>query len=186
MPGQKNDRIKTVYNYKMGVLDGPAVATYTYAIKTTWYKNGVVQRTETKEIANNNNSKQSGNAVPEMITPVETTKKEPDLNEIVTYCEQMPSFKGGDAAFTKYLADSMRYPQAERDSMINGVVIMNFDVQKDGSITNVKAIRKVAGHPAFAEEAERLITNMPKWNPGKQDGKPVIVRMTHIIRFELK
>jgi TonB family protein len=186
IPGQKQTLIKTEYTYKKGILDGPSVATYTTYVKTTWYKNGVVTKTETKETSSGATKSNEIQEAPEMIRPVSETKPENDPDQVITYCENMPSYKGGEAAFSKYMSDSLRYPKAERDSMISGTVYVEFIVRKDGSITDVKVVRKVTGHPAFSDEAVRIISTMPKWNPGIYDGKPANVKLTQPVYFKIE
>lgn len=125
-----------------------------------------------------------GSDVPEVIAPV-AIEEEVNENQIYTYCEVMPSFKeGGEAGFQKYLKSNLKYPTSPADSAISGTVYISFEVHKDGSIQNVKCVRAITGHPAFHEEAIRVIKAMPAWNPGRMNGKVVIVNMTMPVKFE--
>ena len=92
--------------------------------------------------------------------------------------DNMPEFPGGMGALMQYLSDNIRYPE-EID--IQGRVIVRFVVGKDGSISNAQVVKSV--HPSFDAEALRIINNMPKWIPGKQNGKPVNCKYTVPISF---
>lgn len=110
---------------------------------------------------------------------------EDETEKVFSFAEEMPSFKGNNDAFKAYLKTNMRYPQAEKDAGETGVVYVYFEVGKDGSIRNVRTLKGVPGHPSFSLEAERLIREMPAWNPGKMNGRPVTVSMTVPVRFSL-
>ena len=110
--------------------------------------------------------------------PVETT--EVDSFWIV---EQMPSFKGGLQAFYKYIGKKVKYPSTARRLRIEGKVFVTFIIDKNGKVTNVQVLRGIGG--GCDEEAIRVIEKSPKWNPGKQRGKPVKVTMTLPITFKL-
>ena len=97
--------------------------------------------------------------------------------------EEMPEFPGGDAALRAYIASSVKYPQIAQENGIQGKVYVNFVVGKDGGISNVKIARGV--DPSLDKEAIRVVTNLPKWKPGKQGGKPVRVSYTVPINFVL-
>jgi TonB family protein len=97
--------------------------------------------------------------------------------------EQMPSFPGGMKALMNYLQENIKYPKDAQDAKKEGRVIANFIVEKDGSISNVKIIRSI--FPSLDAEAERIITGMPKWIPGMQNGETVRVKYTIPISFSL-
>lgn len=97
--------------------------------------------------------------------------------------EEPASFPGGETAYFKFLQDSMQYPEVEWKQGIEGTVFVNFDVEKDGSITNVKIVRSVPGGPGLSQEAVRLISIMPKWRPATVDGQPVRINITIPVRF---
>jgi periplasmic protein TonB len=109
----------------------------------------------------------------------EETGKEPPLR----FVEDMPEFPGGPEAFNAFLTKELKYPEAPRVMGISGVVNVEFIVEKDGRITNVKAISQV--YPDLDQEAIRVISSSPKWIPGKQMGKPVRVTYSIPIRFTL-
>ena len=103
--------------------------------------------------------------------------------EIFVVVEDMPEFPGGNAAMMKFLADNVRYPVIAKENGIQGRVIVNFVVNRDGSITDVGIVRGV--DPSIDAEAVRVIESMPKWKPGKQRGKEVDVRFTLPVAFSL-
>ena len=97
--------------------------------------------------------------------------------------EQMPSFPGGMKALMDYLQENIKYPKDAQDAKKEGRVIATFIVEKDGSISNVKIVRSI--FPSLDAEAERIITAMPKWIPGMQNGENVRVKYTIPISFSL-
>jgi protein TonB len=109
----------------------------------------------------------------------EETEKEPPLR----FVEDMPQFPGGAEAWVAYLQKELKYPESCRILNLSGVVVVEFIVEKDGKISNVKAITQV--YPDLDDEAKRVISASPKWIPGKQMGKPVRVTYTIPIRFTL-
>jgi len=104
-------------------------------------------------------------------------------DEIFTIVEDQPQPKGGMAAFYEYIGKKLKYPAQARRMGIEGKVFVEFVVDKDGSITSVKAIKGIGA--GCDEEAIRVIQTAPKWNPGKQRGRPVKVRMILPITFKL-
>ena len=98
--------------------------------------------------------------------------------------EQYPEYTGGDEARLTFLRNNIKYPQAAREIGIQGTVYVNFVVEKDGSITQIKIIRGIGG--GCDEEAMRVVQMMPKWKPGKQRGKEVRVAYDMPIKFTLR
>ena len=98
--------------------------------------------------------------------------------------EQKPEFPGGDKELFKYVQATIKYPTEAYEQKIEGRVIVQFVVEKDGSISNVKVVRHV--HPLLDEEAVRVIENMPKWEPGRQRGKAVRVKYTVPVSFKVQ
>ncbi len=113
------------------------------------------------------------------------TEEVPDNSEpeIFYIAEEMPSFPGGETALFSYLSRNIVYPAQAREAGISGVVYLGFVVEADGSISSVTVQRELAG--GCTEEAVRVISQMPRWNPGKQRGKPVRVRLSMPVRFTL-
>lgn len=105
----------------------------------------------------------------------------PDNDEVLSVAEEMPQFPGGMKALSAYLSENIKYPEEAREQGLGGRVIVTFVVEKDGTISEAKAVRKVS--PALDAEAERVIMSMPKWNPGKLKGKAVRVKYTVPIIF---
>ncbi len=103
--------------------------------------------------------------------------------EVFTVVEQKPEFPGGKDALMKYLISELKYPKDAEADGVEGRVMVQFIVDKDGSIKNVEALKGIA--PSCDEEAVRVIANMPNWNPGSQRGKKVAVRMLMPIVFSL-
>ncbi len=97
--------------------------------------------------------------------------------------EIKPQFPGGEAARHKFLNDNLRYPAAAKASRISGVVYVSFVVERDGSISEVHAVRGPGG--GLNEEAERVVRMMPAWSPGIQSGRYVRVQFTMPVRFVL-
>ena len=98
--------------------------------------------------------------------------------------EQMPKFPGGEAALMKYLQDHVKYPPEAAKNNVQGHVIVQFVVNKDGSIGEVKVVRSLEEN--LDKEAIRVIKTLPKFTPGRQDGKAVSVWYTLPVPFKLK
>jgi len=104
--------------------------------------------------------------------------------EIFTVVESMPSFPGGMGELMKFLGQNINYPTLAKESGIQGRVFINFVVEPNGSISNVKVLRGIGG--GCDEEAVRVVKSMPKWSPGKQRGKPVRVSYNLPVKFTLQ
>lgn len=107
----------------------------------------------------------------------------PATPEVFTYVEEMPKFIGGQDAMMKYIAATVKYPDSARDKGIQGKVFVNFVVNEDGKISNVKILRGIGG--GCDEEAKRVVEGMPVWEPGKQNGKNVAVYFNLPIQFRI-
>jgi TonB family protein len=105
--------------------------------------------------------------------------------EVFTVVEEMPEFPGGMGELMKYLQSNLIYPNEEKIAGISGKVFVKFVVQEDGAISNVEVLRSVNGGDGLSKEAVRVIQNMPKWKPGKQNGKTVPVYFNLPINFHL-
>jgi TonB family protein len=108
-----------------------------------------------------------------------------DSSPIFTYAEKMPQFIG-DGGYSGYLKKNLKYPIVEKETGKQGVVYIYFVVEKDGSITNVKEKKGVAGAPGLTKEAIRVISAMPKWKPGEMNGHPVRVEMVQPVKFVIE
>lgn len=109
---------------------------------------------------------------------------EEDPNKIFTSVEQNPEFPGGEAAFGKYLQKNMRYPAVAKENNVQGKVFLQFVVEKDGSITDIKVVRGIGS--GCDDEAMRVLKNSPHWKPGIQNGRAVRVYYTIPISFTLQ
>lgn len=102
----------------------------------------------------------------------------------IAMVEQKPEFVGGEAAMYKWLSENIVYPSAASEQGVQGRVVVEFVVGKDGSITNVRVLRP--RHPALDKEAVRVVKAMPKWIPGRNNGQPVKVTYTLPVTFKLQ
>ena len=95
-----------------------------------------------------------------------------------------PEFPGGDKAFNQYLLNNLRYPSKAKKNNIHGLVKLSFTVEPDGSLTNIKIVTGL--DKSCNKEALRVIKNMPKWIPGKKEGKDVAGKFILPIKFSIK
>lgn len=110
------------------------------------------------------------------------SEKEPEV--IFRIVESMPEFRGGENALYSYLNTSIKYPQEALQKGIEGVVRVKFIVNENGSIERAEAIKNTLGH-GLEEEAIRVISDMPRWKPGRNNGIPVRVYFQVPIKFVL-
>ncbi|HVI46779.1 MAG TPA: energy transducer TonB [Chitinophaga sp.] len=108
----------------------------------------------------------------------------PDNKGPLTFVEIMPQFPGGQDALFNYLRNHIRYPAMAQENNIEGIVTVQFVVNRDGSISDVKlgSMQKGGG---LDEEAMRVVRNMPKWKPGRQNGQNVAVIFNLPVNFRL-
>lgn len=105
-------------------------------------------------------------------------------NQTFDVVEQMPEFPGGMRAGLEFMARNLKYPTKAQEAGKQGRVIVQFIVQKDGSLSDLHVLRAV--DPWLDAEAIRVISIMPKWKPGMQDGKAVAVKYTMPVTFALE
>ncbi|MDE6535609.1 MAG: energy transducer TonB [Muribaculaceae bacterium] len=115
---------------------------------------------------------------------VEEKKPEPKPEQIFTAVEESPKFPGGDKAMYEFLSKNIRYPEMAAQNNIQGRVTVQFVVEKDGSIGEVKVVR--GKDPDLDKEAVRVVKSMPKFIPGKMNGQAVRVWYTLPINFKLQ
>ena len=124
----------------------------------------------------------------ETVTPAAAPVAEPDaVPDAIPFqlVEVKPSFNGGDAnEFSKWVNSQLNYPDEAKKNGIQGRVAVQFTVEPDGSVANVKVLRGV--HELLDNEAVRVISSSPKWKPGIQDGQPVRVTFTFPIIYQLR
>jgi TonB family protein len=106
-------------------------------------------------------------------------------NEKLAFVEQMPEFPGGQTKLMEYMRTNVKYPTAAMEKNQTGKAYVSFDVMEDGSVQAVK-IEKSTGYELLDNEAIRVVSAMPKWNPGKQQGEAVKVNYVVPIAFALK
>ncbi len=116
--------------------------------------------------------------------PVQVEEEDPEENVVFQVVENMPEFPGGRKALMEYLADNIKYPPIAAENNIQGRVVCQFTVWKDGSIKDIVVARGI--DPSLDREAIRVVQSMPKWTPGKQRGKAVNCRFTLPILFRLQ
>ena len=110
--------------------------------------------------------------------------KHEEENKVFDVVEQMPSFPGGMGALMSWLSQNIKYPVIAAENGVQGRVIVQFVVEKDGSVTDVHVAKSV--DPSLDKEAARVVKAMPKWNPGKQNGSAVRVKYTVPVTFKLQ
>ena len=118
------------------------------------------------------------------VIATEPVKPKEEENKVFDVVEQMPSFPGGMSALMNYLNNNIKYPVIAEENGIQGRVIVQFIVGKDGHISDVKVAKSV--DPSLDKEAVRVVKAMPKWIPGKQNGQAVTVRYTLPVTFRLQ
>lgn len=126
----------------------------------------------------------TGQKVEVKYVPVEVPQEEPEEQEIFEVVEEPANFPGGMSACLQFLSKNIKYPTIAQENGTQGQVILQFVIERDGSITDIKVVRSV--DPYLDKEALRVVKTMPKWNPGKQRGKPVRCRFTLPVRFRLQ
>ena len=119
----------------------------------------------------------------EVIAQPEPPKHEEEA-KVFDVVEQMPSFPGGPSALMEYLHDHVKYPGVAQENGVQGRVVVSFIVEKDGSITDVRVVRSV--DPSLDREAARVVSSMPRWTPGKQNGSAVRVKYNVPVMFKLQ
>ena len=118
------------------------------------------------------------------VIATEPVKPKEEENKVFDVVEQMPSYPGGMGALMQYLSSNIKYPAIAEENGIQGRVICTFVVERDGSITDVKIAKSV--DPSLDKEAMRVVSKMPKWIPGKQNGSAVRVKYTLPVTFRLQ
>ncbi len=128
--------------------------------------------------AENGDKSVAGNNLPEP-----PPQKKGEAEELFIVADSQPEFPGGESAMMKFLADNIRYPVIAQENGIQGRVVCDFTIMKDGSISNVNILQ---GDPALDAEVKRLISSMPQWKPGNQRGNAVNVRGVFPVVFRLQ
>lgn len=159
------------YELRLRQMAGTAIKVAGVAagiVAMTACSDGKIQRTAS------DNAKQWRTAV---IKPT----ADPDSSKIFGAAEEMPSFPGGEKALMQYIKDNTYYPEEMCEGAAQGRVMVGFVINEDGSISDVKVLRSLT--PEFDEVAVKIVKGMPKWNPGKQNGKAVKTKYTVPVSF---
>ncbi len=107
-----------------------------------------------------------------------------DEDKVFQVVQQKPEFPDGEKALLTFLAKNLKYPAIARENGIEGNVVVRFVVSKTGEVKNAEVLRRIGG--GCDEEALRVVNSMPRWNPGKNNGKAVNVTYTLPVRFKLE
>jgi len=107
----------------------------------------------------------------------------PEEIEPLIFVEEQPEFPGGYKALLRFIADNTKYPPEALENLVQGKVFIKFAVWSDGSVRRLEVTRKV--HPSLDEEALRVVSSLPRWKPGRQNGKPVPVWFSVPVTFEI-
>lgn len=116
--------------------------------------------------------------------PVVIEEEEVEEDPVFVVVEKMPEFPGGQQKLMKYLSENIKYPIIAQENGIQGRVIVQFTVRRDGAIDDVVVVR--SADPSLDKEAVRLTKSMPNWTPGKQRGKAVSCKYTLPVVFKLQ
>ena len=123
----------------------------------------------------------------EIMDYIETVEEEEVEEEAIPFAlvENKPTFQGGDAnTFSKWVNSQLEYPEIAKENGIQGRVTLQFTVNTDGSVSDVKVLRGVDS--SLDKEAVRVVSSSPKWKPGMQRDKPVRVTYTFPVIFQLR
>ena len=112
-----------------------------------------------------------------IVTPTVT----PPINEAKIVADQMPEFNGN---LFQFLRDNLKYPDIARENYTSGTVVLQFIVEKDGAINDIKILKSI--DDGCTEEAIRVVKSMPRWKPGKNHGEPVRVLFNLPVKFTIK
>ena len=146
----------------------------------------MVEELKDKEIATETKKGEEGGVDGSLIEapPAPPVLEEPKEEEPFAYVEQMPTFPDGTEAMYKYIYEKIKYPAIARENGISGQVIIQFVVSKEGDIQKAKVVRGIGG--GCNEEALRVVNGMPRWKPGKHNGRAVPVTFTLPIKIVLQ
>ena len=130
------------------------------------------------------NSHSTPSTTTESLPQTATVHEEPEQEPVFEVAEVMPVFPGGTQALLNTIAQQLKYPPKAIDDQIEGRVVLQFIVDKQGKITDIQVLRGIT--PELNQAAIDVVRALPDWNPGMQDGEPVNVKYTLPIVFKLK
>lgn len=124
----------------------------------------------------------AGNVYDIDITEAEVEPEFPEVTYELANVQIKPEFPGGESAMYEFLGTNIHYPAEAQKQGIQGMVIVSFTIDKDGSVTEAKAVR--SPHESLSKEAVRVVLSMPKWSPGINNGVAVKVTYTLPLKFK--
>lgn len=113
-----------------------------------------------------------------------TASAQTDSEKVYNSCQVMPQFPGGEKAMMEFIATNLRYPQQAVKDDVQGMVLVDFVINTEGKATDPKIVRSLS--PECDAEVIRVVSLMPAWTPGQQDGKTVNVKYTLPVMFKTK
>lgn len=163
-----------------------ACAKFLYVLPLAAVAVAAFARPEVSEVSNQlSNVQMADFSQPAHAFSASAANSNAELEESVfSVVQQQPQFPGGTAAMNKFISEHIRYPQAAKEKGIEGRVVVQFTVDKTGQVRDAQVVRSI--EPSLDAEAIRVVESMPLWKPGTQDGKPVDVRYTIPVNFNLK
>jgi len=130
-------------------------------------------------------TKKKGRATIGTMSEKKTTNIKPDKNGVYEMTDVRPAYPGGQSALENYITNNIEYPQMAIDDNKEGTVNVQFVIDENGKIENAKVVGSKLGD-GLDEEAEQVISKMPKWEPGKVKGKNVKTRLTLPITYKIE
>lgn len=115
---------------------------------------------------------------PGQVEPVQGTS-----DAVYTFVEQMPEYPGGNEAMMEFIRKNLRYPEKAKETGVEGRVIVRFVVNEDGTVSDITILRDIGA--GCGAEAVHVVKMMPKWKPGKQNGKAVKTYFNLPVMFRL-
>lgn len=182
-----------VYKQKAGIKDSTFIGWVNDGLLTEWYESGVIAKYTMFKNGRRNGKLllfwENGRKKREEIFKddkfIQGVCFDSEGNEVEYFpYETMPSFPGGEKTLLNYLSESIRYPFSAMREGIQGRVIIQFVVESNGEIKEIRVVRGVS--PELNAEALRVIRQMPLWIPGTQDGKPVRINYVLPVNFRMQ
>lgn len=144
-------------------------------------KNDVIETTNKDAVITNKGKPDGTDSIIAKQDIIVTPTITPPANEAKIVADQMPEFNGN---LFQFLRDNLKYPDIARENYTSGTVVLQFIVEKDGAIDEIKVLKGIAD--GCTEEAIRVVKSMPKWKPGKNHGEPVRVLFNLPVKFTIK
>lgn len=119
-----------------------------------------------------------------LLKNVKESKYQQSAVDCIYVIEYMPSFPGGQSALLRFMAENLIWPESCKESTVGGMMVVQFTVEPDGSISNSKVVKSL--HPDFDQVGLNLVNRMPNWIPGRRRGMPTRTQMNLPIRIKLE